>query len=83
MMTVTFHDPSFPSASPLAGFLNLQKTLIVQPVFNPSYIKLGILENMPTGSSTQEFFIIGMKTGTDSCKATFPLAGSGFISYSK
>jgi hypothetical protein len=24
-----------------------------------------------------------MKVGTDSCKATFPLAAAGFISYSK
>ncbi len=83
MMTVTFHDSSFPSANPLAGFLTLQKTSILQPVFNPGYIKLGILENMPTGSSTQEFFITGMKIGTDSCKATFSFAGAGFISYSK
>jgi hypothetical protein len=24
-----------------------------------------------------------MKVGTDSCKATFPTAGAGYISYSK
>jgi hypothetical protein len=51
-MTVTFHDSSSPGASPSAGFLNLQKTYIVQPVFNPTYIKLGKLENMPAGSAT-------------------------------
>ena len=43
IMTVTFHDASNPTLSPVVGFLNLQKTLIVQPVFNPALIKLGIL----------------------------------------
>jgi hypothetical protein len=38
---------------------------------------------MATGSTTQEFYITGMKVGTDPCKATFPSAGAGFISYSK
>jgi hypothetical protein len=52
IMTVTFHDPSKPSTSPLAGLISLQKSLIDQPIFNTAHIRLGILENMPTGSTT-------------------------------
>jgi hypothetical protein len=51
-MTVTFYDPINPTLSPSVGYLNLQKSLIVQPIFNPALINLGILENIPSGSTS-------------------------------
>jgi hypothetical protein len=83
LMTVKFTDLANPNVSPTSGYLMFQKSIISLPVFNAALIRLGYLLPMQSGSIIQDFYITGMKTGTDPCKAAYPAAGAGFISFSR